>query len=137
MQQIINHLLILIKWQSQVIGYLCILAFGKSFKPKVEKVTDKKYMKLSVDPLPIFGKPPIEKVWDYTDLLKEHFAKHGKELRPVRRKGGNVPPDDAICPYCGAPPDYVYDNNGGRGAFWCKVCNEKFAIGDGTPARAR
>jgi len=128
MQQIINYLLILIKWQSQVITYLCILAFGKAFKPKTEKVTDKKYMKLSVDPLPIFGEPPIQQVWDYADLLKEYFAKHGKELRPVRRRGGKVPPEDATCPYCGAPPDYVYDNNGGRGAFWCKVCDEKFAV---------
>jgi transposase-like protein len=53
---------------------------------------------------------------------------HGKILKPVQRRGGNLPPEDADCPYCGAPPDYVYDNNGGRGAYWCKICDSKFAV---------
>jgi len=39
-------------------------------------------------------------------------------LKPVRRHvGACVPPKEAICPYCGAPPEYAYDNNGGRGAL--------------------
>ena len=128
MQQIINHLLILIKCQSLVISYLCFLAFGKAFKPKAEKCTDKKYMKLSVDPLPIFGQPPIQQIWQYTVLLENYRREHGKELKPVRRRGDKVPPVDAVCPYCGAPREYAYDNNGGRGEFWCKVCNQKFSI---------
>ena len=128
MQQIINHLLILIKCQSQVITYLCFLAFGKAFKPKVEKCTDKKFMKLSVDPLPLFGQPPIQQIWQYTVLLENYREKHGKDLKPVRRRGDNVPPKEAVCTYCGAPHEYVYDNNGGRGEYWCKVCDSKFSI---------
>ena len=128
MQQIINHLLILIKWQSQIITYLCILNFGKAFKPKVEKCTDKKFMKLSVDPLPIFGEPPIQQIWQYTVLIENYFKEHGKELRPVKRRGDNLPPVEAVCPYCAAPREYAYDNNGGRGEYWCKVCDSKFSI---------
>ena len=128
MQNIINHLLVVIKWQEQIIKYLCVLVFGKSFKPKVEKCVDKEYMQLSIDPMPIFGEPPIKQEWQYTDLLENYRNEHGKELKPVSRRGGSMPPEEAVCPYCGAPPDYVYDNNGGRGAYWCKVCDSKFAI---------
>lgn len=128
MQQIINHLLILIKWQSQIITYLCILAFGKSFKPKTEKCTDKNYMKLSVDPLPIFGEPPVLQIWQYTVLLENYRKEHGKELKPIRRRGDKIPPKEAVCTYCGAPHEYAYDNNGGRGEYWCKVCKSKFSI---------
>jgi len=128
MQNIINHLLVVIKWQEQIINLLCILVFGKGFKPKVEKCTDKKFMKLAVDPLPVFGEPPVVQKWQFADLLEKYRQEHGKILKPVRRRGGIVPPEDAICPHCGAPPEYAYDNNGGRGEYWCKVCNSKFSI---------
>lgn len=128
MLNILNHLLLIIKWQEQIIQYLCVLVFGKSFKPKIEKRTDKKYMKLSVDPLPVFGEPPIKQRWQYAVLLTEYRDKYGKELMPVRRRGGVVPPEDAVCPHCGAPPGYVYDNNGGRGSYQCKICNSLFSI---------
>lgn len=128
MLNIINHLLIVIKWQSLVIVYLCFLTFGKEFKPKVEKCIDKEFMKLSVDPLPIFGEPSIVQKWQYAELLEKYLLEHGKVLKPVCRRGGKVPPEDAVCPYCGAPPDYVYDNTGGRGSFLCKVCESIFSI---------
>ena len=128
MLNIINHLLAIIKWQEQIITYLCFLVFGKSFKPKTEKCVDKEYMKLSVDPLPMFGEPPIVQKWQYAELLEKYRLERGKELKPVRRRSDKVPPDNAVCPYCGAPPDYVIDNNGGRGAFRCKVCESLFSI---------
>lgn len=128
MQEIIKHLLTLIEWQAQVIKYLCVLVFGKNFKPKTEKCTDKEYMQLAVDPLPIFGEPPIIQKWQYAELLEKYRLEHGKELKPVRRRGGIIPPEEAVCPYCGAPREYAYDNNGGRGEYWCKVCNSKFSI---------
>ena len=57
MHKIITLLLVYIQYQSEVIKFLCVLVFGKNFKPKPDNPTDKKYLKLSVDPLPIFGKP--------------------------------------------------------------------------------
>lgn len=126
MQQIITCLLILTQFQAQIINFLCVLLFGKGYTPKPEKCTDKKYAKLSVDPLPIFGEPPIKQLWQHTVLLDKYRQEHGKELRPVKRRGGKTVPTEAVCPYCGAPSEYAYDNNGGRGEFWCKVCNSKF-----------
>ncbi|MEW6621779.1 MAG: DDE-type integrase/transposase/recombinase [Bacillota bacterium] len=35
-------------------------------------------------------------------------------------------PADIICHRCGAPHTYLYDNTGGRGQLWCKVCGLKF-----------
>jgi len=129
MYNIITYLLIVLQVQAQIINVLCVLYFGKGYKPKPERCIDKKYAKLSVDPLPIFGEPPIKQLWQYTVLLEQHRLKHGKDLKPVKRHAGKpVPPAEAVCPYCGAPPDYAYDNNGGRGEFWCKVCDSKFSI---------
>jgi len=128
MQQIIIYLLTLLQVQGQIIKFLCVLLLGKSFKPKPDTCTDKKYAKLSVDPLPIFGEPPIKQVWQYTVLLEQYRVKHGKELKPVKRRGGKTVPAEAVCPYCGAPSEYAYDNNGGRGEYWCKVCDSKFHI---------
>jgi transposase-like protein len=122
------HLIAVIEYQRQIICYLCVLVFGKDFKPKVEKCDDRKYMKLSVDPLPIFGEPPIEQKWQYTDLLEEYRKEHGKELKPISRRGGIIPPEEAVCPYCGAPSDYAYDNNGGHGQYQCKICASTFTI---------
>jgi len=125
---IIKHLLTLIEYQRQIISYLCVLVFGKGFSPKSEKCDDKKYLKLSVDPLPLFGQPPVKQIYQYTDLLEKYRLENGKELKPVKRRGGKSVPDEAVCHYCGAPSEYAYDNNGGRGEFWCKVCDSKFAI---------
>jgi len=72
MLNIINHLLVVIKWQALVISYLCFFAFGKAYKPKAEKCVDKEFMKLSVDPLPIFGEPPIVQEWQYAELLEKY-----------------------------------------------------------------
>jgi len=85
-------------------------------------------MKLTVDPLPIFGEPPIQKIWHYEELLENYRKEHGKELKPVRRRGDTIPPEDAVCTWCSAPHIYVYDNNGGRGAYHCKVCDSLFSI---------
>jgi len=129
MQIIINHLLVVIKWQEQIIKYLCFLVFGKQFKPKVEKCVDKEFMKLSVDPLPIFGNPKVNETLHYTILLENYRKERGKELKPVRRRGDIIPPEEAVCPYCEAPHDYVYDNTGGRGSYMCKVCDSIFSLG--------
>ena len=120
MQQIINHLLILIQHQTQIINILCILLIGKNYKPKSDKMTDKKYLKLSVDPLPTFGAPQIQKIYDCTELIKS------RNIKPIKRRGGKSVASDAVCPYCGASHEYLYDNTGGRGQFECKICGSLF-----------
>lgn len=120
MQNIITWLLVLIQYQNEVIKYLSILLFGKNYHPKPEKCTDKKYTKLSVDPLPLFEKPAPTKIYDCNSLIAE------RNIKPVKSRGGKIVPVDTVCPYCGAAHEYLYDNNGGKGQFLCKVCGSTF-----------
>jgi len=120
MREIIVLLLTIIEYQKTVVAYLCVLLFGKAAIPQPEKPVDKKYLKLHVDSLPIFGKPEIQKVYDCDTLITE------KDIKPIRRRGSCRPPDDTVCPYCGASCLYIYNNNGSRGQFLCKVCNSTF-----------
>ena len=63
---------------------------------------------------------------DYKQLLEQYIKEHGKPLKPIKSRGKNPVPDDVHCPCCNAPHDYIYDNTGGRGQFWCKVCDTHF-----------
>ena len=121
MFDIITYLLYFIQLQNNIILYLlfCLGAMKASKKP--DEPIDKPYRKLKVDDMPIFDK--VQK-YDYKVLLKKHTLDKGKELNPVNSK---VPvPDSISCPCCGAPHIYIYDNNGGRGQFKCKVCDATF-----------
>ncbi len=120
MQNIISWLLILISYQQQVINCLCILLFGKNYKPKSKSCTYKPFTKLSVDPLPIFEKPKPNKIYDCNELIQSH------RIKPVKSRGGRVVPVGIVCTYCGATHEYIYDNNGGKGQFLCKVCKSTF-----------
>lgn len=88
-----------------------------------------KYQKFRTDKLPIIKK--FEKQ-DHKFLLEYYLWKYKKPLEPVKRRTIFTPtiPDKTICPRCDAPHDYIYDNNGGKGQFRCKVCNFKFQKGD-------
>ena len=66
---------------------------------------------------------------NYILLLEEYRAKHSKNLKPVNPRGKNPVPSDCICPRCGAPHTYIYDNTGGRGQLLCKICNHRFSKG--------
>ena len=120
MREIIVLLLAVIEYQKSVIACLCILLFGKAAMPQVEKPAGKAYLKLQVDPLPVFGKPKIQKVHDCDALIAE------KGIKPINRRGSNLPPADTACPHCGASHLYIYNNNGGKGQFKCKVCGSTF-----------
>lgn len=110
---------------TDVIKYLLTLLLVKNLlKNLSDEPVKKKYQKLQVDELPIFEVP--EKL-DYKLLLNEYKNKYGKELTPVKpRKNKPTIPKDVICPKCRAPHIYLYDNNGGRGQYLCKVCKTPF-----------
>jgi len=77
-----------------------------------------------VDVLPIFEKP--EKL-EYRKLLQSYFDDHGKMLKPVKpHKDIKATSTTLICPICNDPHDYLYDNNGGRGQYLCKIYNNTF-----------
>ena len=97
-------------------------AFYKHF-PKVKSGVNKPYQKFKFfDKAPIVANPFIK---NYSEFIEELWASTGKTIKPV--KSSKVP-SNIICPFCHAPHNYLYDNNGGRGQFLCKVCSHTFNI---------
>lgn len=111
---------------SQIHKLLIFIAKNIPLKPSKYDITSPKYRKLTVDKLPIIKKP---EQLNYILLIEEYRKIHGKELKPVKSRGGKTVSSDCVCPRCGAPHAYLYDNNGGRGQILCKVCNFKFNKG--------
>lgn len=57
--------------------------------------------------------------------FEDIIASSNKEIKPInRRKELNY---KGVCPCCGAPNNYIYDNNKGK-QYLCKVCNNTFSI---------
>ncbi|MDD6770762.1 DDE-type integrase/transposase/recombinase, partial [Inconstantimicrobium porci] len=125
MDSIITYLLLynqyLIKIIYQLIGFIAQhiplkqMQFDDSNSPK--------YQKFKVDKLPIIKR--FEQV-DYKLLLAYYKHKYNKIIKPVQRRNGKTIPDKIICPKCGATHEYIYDNNGGKGQYQCKVCGTSF-----------
>lgn len=82
------------------------------------KPTDERYRLFKVDEQPIIE--PFVKLEhkDYKPLIKDN------NIKPInRRKDLNI---NIHCPCCGAPKEYIYDNNGKQTQFECKVCSHIF-----------
>ena len=96
-------------------------AFDDSHSPE--------YQKFKIDAPPIILKP--EK-YNYKELIAYFHERYGKLIKPVaiRRNSKRNVPTDTICPRCGAPHNYLYDNNGGKGQFQCSVCSCTFKTGE-------
>ena len=107
---------------TQIRQLLLFIVRNIPLKPKYDTISPK-YNKFTVDRLPIIKQP--EKL-DYKQLLRDYNAKHGKELKPVKSRVKNPVSVDVVCHHCGAPHSYLYDNTGGRGQLWCKVCGLRF-----------
>ena len=127
MYTIIPYLLTLIQELCKIISFLFKFII-KNIPlnldvPKDDSLFSPKYNKLKVDKLPLL-KVPEKK--DYKQLLKVYLEKNGKVLKPIKSRGKHPVPDDVHCPCCNAPHQYIYDNTGGRGQFWCKVCDTHF-----------
>src|SRR5699024_5751057 len=98
-----------------------------------DKPANVPYRKLVIDQMPIFDTHKvfydnIPKSLDYTQLLSEYFSNTGKVLKPVKHRSNSKAsvPESLCCPICGAPHQYIYSNDGGRGQYLCKVCNSHF-----------
>lgn len=125
---IIQYLLSIIQYLYQQncwsINFICRYiplkqwAFDDSHSPK--------YQKFKVDELPRI-KTFFKQDWQF--LLQYYQWKYGKVIKPVQRRNGKSIPDDIICPRCGAPHHYIYDNNGGNGQYQCKICSQTFSSG--------
>lgn len=102
-----------------------LIFIAKNIPLNIDKynITSPKYNKYTVDKFPVLKH--FQQL-DYKKLLIEYKNSHGKELKPVKTRGKHHVPEGTVCPCCGAPHIYLYDNTGGRGQIWCKVCNQHF-----------
>lgn len=62
---------------------------------------------------------------NWQELKKLHKLRTGRELSPVRRRKGSLsPPEYCSCGNCGAPPRYLYLNDGKKASqVRCKICD--------------
>lgn len=129
MSSIITHLLTLIQYQNRLIRFLTL--FIAKYIPigqwAFDEVHSPKYQKFKTDKLPII-QPFIKHDWGF--LIEYYQWRYKKTLKPVQRRNGRQVPEDAVCPRCGAPHHFLYDNNGGKAQFQCKVCSQTFSSGD-------
>lgn len=121
---IVPHLLNLIKFLNKILFKLqCFLVDRYMHNSPSDNPVSEKYRTLRVDAMPIVEQ---RQLYDYRHLLNEYLKKHGKPLKPVNRRSKFLPPSGTVCPICGAPYEYIYDNAGGRGQLGCKVCKSTF-----------
>jgi len=127
MDNIIYHLLILLKYQQQQIAWL--LNFICRYIPLKqwahEDSHSPKYQKFKTDPLPIITFH--EHDWNYNDLISYFKERYGVSIRAVKRRAACDIPEEAACPKCGAPMPYLIRNNGSEGQLKCSVCRTLFS----------
>lgn len=82
-----------------------------------------KYQKFKTDKLPIIRKFYQQ---DHIFLIEYYQYKYSKTIKPIKRRKDSNVSEEVCCPRCNAPHDYIYNNNGDKGQFLCKVCDEKF-----------
>lgn len=131
MEPIIPYLVTIIQQQYKqicwLLNFICKYiplrqwAFDDSHSPE--------YQKFKVDEPPIIIK---YENFDYKELIKYFHKRYGKFIKPisVRKNSKRNVPVSTFCPRCGAPHDYLYDNNGGNGQFQCSVCSCTFITGE-------
>jgi putative transposase len=127
LKHFVISLILIIQIQKQIIINLLVLLVGKNVIPntKDKLPINKLYQQMQIDSFPKIKSPEL---LDYKQLLNEYRLKNGQPLKPVLRHKNSKSkvPNTINCPYCGAPSTYLYDNNGGKGQFYCKVCEQFF-----------
>ena len=131
MDNIILYLLTIIQEQHQQICWL-ILFICRYIPLKQwahDEIHSPAYQKFTTDKLPII-KPFVKQDWQL--WVEYYHLRYGYILKPVKPQKGKKHdvPEDTVCPLCGAPHNYIYDNNGGHGQFQCKVCGQTFVTGE-------
>lgn len=80
------------------------------------------YADFTVDKSPVFKETAPTP--DFNQIL-QHALDSGNEIKPVKHHSDFS--FNGVCPFCGAPHEFVYDNNG-RGQYMCKVCKNIFTV---------
>ena len=85
------------------------------------------YADFKIDEMPLFKKELPAQQLDFNDILRNAMS-DGSPLKPVKRRNPDAFTFKGVCPFCGAPKEYVYDNNKGRGQLQCKACKNTFTL---------
>ena len=96
------------------------------YKQSSNQTKDEPYAGFKVDEMPFTGEylnnnKPVQPTFE--ELNEIHKERTGKDIKPVKRK--SELPYKGTCPYCGAPNEYLYNNNNGHQCL-CKACNNTF-----------
>lgn len=129
-QELISHL----DQASSHLNWL-VERFDKKINPSLKKEVAKlktnssdktiPYADFKIDKPPVFKKDePVQLSFD--DILRGALE-DGRPLSPVKRRSNKPFSFEGTCPYCGAPKEYIYDNNG-KGQFACKACHHTFTL---------
>ena len=120
MNPIIHYLLIQNQYLLKIISYL--LNFICKYIPLKQWIHDDshspKYQKFKVD------EPPLilnREVWYYKDFIKYIKWRYDYDIKPIKRRSACDIPDELVCPYCNAPKDYLYKNNGSLMFRWTNM----------------
>lgn len=84
------------------------------------------YADFTIDAPPVFKREPAVQL-NFDDILTDSINS-GKPLKPVKRRNPDTFSFQGVCPFCGAPKEYIYDNTKGRGQFMCKACSNTFTV---------
>lgn len=79
------------------------------------------YADFKVDEPPLFKNDSVQQL-SFEDINRNDT------IAPVRRRNPDSFNFDGVCPYCGAPKEYIYDNNKGKGQYQCKACKNTFTV---------
>ena len=85
------------------------------------------YRDFYVDPCAPLTQPPVARPaapsLDWQQLCAQYWREHGHPLSPVRRRSARPLPSICRCSHCGAPPRFLYLNDGRQASqLRCKVC---------------
>ena len=79
------------------------------------------YADFKIDEPPIVKTKEDEQIeLSFSEITKAEDIKPVKRRKDISFKG--------CCPHCGAPNEYLYDNNGQNKQFFCKVCKNTFTL---------
>ena len=87
-----------------------------------EQPADERYRRFKVDEPAIVEKSSTLEHKDFRQLIKDN------NIKPVKRRNGKEITINVSCPCCGAPKEYLYNNNGKQSQFECKVCSHVFSL---------
>lgn len=121
-------------WLNDYFKNQIIPPLKKQLKKSTPKDSMIPYADFTVDAPPIFKhEDPVQ--LSFEDILRNSLE-DGRPLTPVKRRGYKPFSFEGNCPHCGAPKDFILDNNGGKGQFACKACKGTFTLKTTTSEQA-